>query len=185
MRLGVATLLLVLLTIGATCPLAAAGQEADGIAVSAGPKPEWRDLFDHLAGTWSLTGSVMGRVAHHTVRAEWVLNHQFLRIEEQTSAGAPADERRYDSIWFLGYDEISERYVMHLMDTFGGRFSETLGYGTPDGNIVRFVFEYPDGPFHTDFAWDPKKQEWNWLMQQKDKSGQWTIFATLLLKKEQ
>jgi hypothetical protein len=144
---------------------------------------DWHELVDHLADTWTLTGDVMGHAAHHTVRAEWVLSRQFLRIEERTSADAPADERRYDSIWFLGYDDVSDRYVMHLMDTFGGRFSETLGYGTRAGNTLRLVFEYPDGPFHTDFAWDPTKQTWTWLMQQKNKSGQWTPFATLTLIK--
>jgi hypothetical protein len=71
---------------------------------------DWHELVDHLADTWTLTGDVMGHAAHHTVRAEWVLSRQFLRIEERTSADAPADERRYDSIWFLGYDDVSDRY---------------------------------------------------------------------------
>ena len=42
------------------------------------------------------------------------LNHQFLRIQEKTTANAPATERRNDSSWYLGYDPISERYVLHL-----------------------------------------------------------------------
>jgi hypothetical protein len=144
---------------------------------------DWHELVDHMAGPWTMTGDVLGKSAHHTVRAEWVLDRQFLRIEEKTSSDAPADERRYDSIWFLGYDDVSDRYVMHLMDTFGGRFSETLGYATRDGNTLRFVFEYPDGPFHTDFTWDPGKQQWTWLMQQKDKEGAWKPFAHLTLAK--
>ena len=142
---------------------------------------DWHELVDRMAGTWTMTGDVLGKSAHHTVRAEWVLDRQFLRIEEKTSSDAPADERRYDSIWFLGYDDVSDRYVMHLMDTFGGRYSETLGYATRDGNTLRFVFEYPDGPFHTDFTWDAQKQQWTWLMQQKDKSGKWAPFAKLKL----
>src|SRR5712671_2127679 len=88
---------------------------------------EWQpDLVNHLTGSWKLEGQVMGSIAHHDVQADWVLNHQFLRIQEKTAANAPATERRYDSIWYLGYDSISERYVLHLMDTFGARFSETL-----------------------------------------------------------
>ena len=93
---------------------------------------EWHDdLVDRMAGNWTLEGPVMGRAAHHEVQAEWVLNHQFLRIHEKTVAGAPADEHKYEATWFLGYDPVSERYVLHLLDVFGGRFSETLGYGTP------------------------------------------------------
>lgn len=84
----------------------------------------WQDdLVHHLAGSWKLEGKVMGNPAHHDVQADWVLNRQFLRIQETTSADAPATERRYDSIWYLGYDSVSERYVLHLMDTFGARFS--------------------------------------------------------------
>jgi hypothetical protein len=134
-----------------------------------------------MTGTWELTGQIMGRQAHHEVQAEWVLNHQFLRIHEKTQVNAPASERRYEAIWFLGYDPVSERYVLHLLDLFGARFSETLGYGTRDGNAIRFVFEYPDGPFHTTYRWDPEKNSWQWLMEQKDKSGTWANFADLKL----
>lgn len=143
---------------------------------------EWRDdLVEHMAGAWKMEGQVMGRDAHHEVEAEWVLNHQFIRIHEKTGAGAPAAEHKYDAIWFLGYDPISERYVLHLLDVFGARFSETLGYGTRDGNAIRFIFEYPDGPFHTTFRWSPEKGSWEWLMEQKDKDGKWTSFADLKL----
>jgi hypothetical protein len=150
--------------------------------LSAQAPAEWRDdLADHLVGTWNLQGSVMGRDAHHEVDAEWVLSHQFLRIHEKTEAAAPGSEQRYEAIWFLGYDPVSERYVLHLLDVFGGRFSETVGYGVRDGNAIRFVFEYPDGPFHTVFQWFPEKQTWQWLMAQKDKDGKWTTFGDLKL----
>lgn len=143
---------------------------------------DWADaLVRHLVGSWKLEGDVMGNAAHHDVRADWVLNKQFLRIEEKTSANAPATERRYDSIWYLGYDPISERYVMHLMDTYGARFSETLGYGTRDGNQIKFVFEYPDGPFHNTYRWNPEENSWQWLMEQKNKDGKWVPFANLKL----
>lgn len=145
------------------------------------PAKDWHEIVDHLWGTWTLAGDVMGKSAHHVVHAEWVLDREFKRIGEKTSTDAPADEHRYDSIWFLGYDTVSDRYVLHLLDTFGARVSETLGFGTRDANPLHFVFEYPDGPFHTDFVWDPAKHEWNWLMQQKDKSGKWTPFADLQL----
>ena len=143
---------------------------------------EWRDdLVDHMTGSWKMEGQVMGRDAHHEVEAEWVLNHQFLRIHEKTTSSAPAAEHKYEATWFLGYDPISERYVLHLLDVFGARFSETLGYGARDGNAIRFIFEYPDGPFHTTFRWSPEKDSWEWLMEQKDKDGKWTSFADLKL----
>ena len=138
------------------------------------------DLVEHFVGTWNIDGNVMGRPAHHTVNAEWVLNHQFLQIHEQTAQTAPANESRYDALWFLGYDDVRERYVLHLIDVFGGRFSETLGYGTRDGSDIRFVFEYPDGPFHNRWRWLPEQQSWEWHLEQKDK-GQWKPFADFKL----
>lgn len=36
---------------------------------------------------------------------------------------------------------MSERYVAHWLDVFGGRFSETLGFGKREGNSIRFLFE--------------------------------------------
>ncbi len=143
---------------------------------------EWRDdLVDHMIGTWKLQGQIMGRDAHHRVEVEWVLNHQFVRIHETTEPDAPTAERPYEAIWFLGYDPVSERYVLHLLDVFGGRFSETLGYGVRDGDAIRFVFEYPDGPFHTTYQWSPEKNTWRWQMTQKNKDGKWTTFGDLQL----
>lgn len=84
----------------------------------------------------------------------------------------------------MGYDTVSERYVLHLMDVFGGRFSETLGYGTREGNEIRFVFEYPDGPFHTTMKWDAGTGTWEWLMKQKDKNGKWGEFGDLKMERE-
>ena len=139
------------------------------------------DLVDHMVGIWKMEGPVMGRPAHHDVQAEWVLGHQFLRIHEITSPDAPPAERRYEATWFLGYDPVSERYVLHLMDVFGARFSETLGYGVREGNEIRFVFEYPDGPFHTRYRWMAEKDSWEWEMKQKDKDGKWGSFADLKL----
>jgi hypothetical protein len=67
------------------------------------------------------------------------------------------------------------------MDIFGGRFSETLGYGKRSENQIEFVFEYPDGPFHTIFRWDAGSQHWQWLMRQKNEAGQRTEFADATL----
>ncbi len=146
--------------------------------------PAWNDDFvDHFAGTWTAEGTVMGRAAHHTVIAEWVLNRQFLRISEKTSAGAPATESPYEATWYLGYDFVSERYVMHLIDVFGGRFSETLGYGTRDGNDLRFVFEYGDGPFRNRWRWVPESRTWEWHLEQKNEKGEWKTFADFRLKR--
>ena len=151
-------------------------------AQDAARQPGWHDdLVDHMAGRWNLEGTLLGSPAHHTVTAEWILNHQFLRLIEKTSATAPASEAKYEAHWFIGYDAVSERYVTHLLDVLGARDSETLGYGTRRGNSIAFVFEYPDGPFHTTFEWLPQENAWHWLLEQKDESGKWSMFGDVKL----
>jgi hypothetical protein len=131
------------------------------------------ELLDHLAGDWKLTRKMRGRTAENTLKAEWVLQHQFLRIHMKDVATPPS----YEAMVFIGYDNASERYVAHWIDVFGGRFSETLGYGARDGNRIKFVFEYPDGPFHNTFTWDAEAKTWTFLMEQKDQTGKWKEFA--------
>jgi hypothetical protein len=131
------------------------------------------ELLDNLVGDWKLTRKIRGQSVENSARVEWVLNHQFLRIHMKDVSTPP----NYEAMVFIGYDNTSERYVAHWIDVFGGRFSETLGYGTRSGNAIKFVFEYPDGPFHDTFTWNPKTRTWNFLMQSKDKTGKWEIFA--------
>jgi hypothetical protein len=147
-----------------------------------GPQHVFQDtLLDNMVGKWNVTGKVAGHNAEQTVQAEWVLNHQFLRIhEKQDSAPEPGDGP-YEAIVMVGYDNASERYVAHWMDVFGGRFSETLGYGSRQGDEIRFVFEYPDGPFHTTFRWKPDLKQWQWVMRTRNNTGQWVEFADMTL----
>lgn len=131
------------------------------------------DLLDNLVGNWKLTRKIRGRTVENTVKVEWVLNHQFLQIHMKDVSNPPT----YEAMVFISYDNISERYVVHWLDVFGGRFSETLGYGTRSGNSIKFVFEYPDGPFHNTFTWNPEQKAWEFLMRSKDKTGKWVVFA--------
>ena len=145
-----------------------------------GPKHILHDeLLENMLGSWRLNGKIAGRQVEHTVDTDWVLNHQFLRLHEKEVA--TTDKLPYEAIVMIGYDNACERYAAHWMDIFGGRFSETLGYGKRSDSQIEFVFEYPDGPFHTIFRWDVGSQHWQWLMRQKNEAGQWTDFADATL----
>jgi hypothetical protein len=130
-------------------------------------------LLDKLSGHWLVTRSTGTRTVKNTVQATWTLNHQFLLLH-YSDVATPS---QYEAMVFIGYDNTSERYVVHWIDVFGGRFSETLGYGTRAGNAIRIVFEYPDGPFHNTFTFDPGAQSWTSRMEQKNARGEWTRFA--------
>jgi len=131
------------------------------------------ELLDNLVGDWKLTRKMRAQSVENRVKAEWALNHQFLLVHMKDVANPP----NYEVMVFIGYDNTSERYVAHWIDVFGGRFSETLGYRKRTGNAIRFVFEYPDGPFHNTFTWNAEQKTWQFLMEQKDQTGNWKVFA--------
>ena len=147
-----------------------------------GPQHLFQDeLLTNMAGTWKASGTIRGQSADQTVEAQWVLNHQFLQIHETGAVASGKSSPSYEAIVMVGYDNASERYVAHWMDIYGGRFSETLGFGARSGEQIEFVFEYPDGPFRTTFHWLRDKKQWQWSMRTKDNAGRWTEFAKLTL----
>jgi hypothetical protein len=145
-----------------------------------GPKRILRDdLLDNLAGHWMLTRKIRGKEIQNSVDAEWVLNHQFLQVHMKDLATPPA----YEALIFMGYDNTSERYVVHWIDVYGGRTSETLGYGKRNGTSMPLVFEYPDGPFHNTLTWDGTAKTWVFSMEHKNASGQWVPFGEDTLRR--
>ena len=79
---------------------------------------------------------------------------------------------------FVGYDNMNDRCVVHWLDIFGGRFSETLGSGRrKDRNSIRFRFEGGTGPLQNTFTRNPRNGAWSMVIDQKDAKGKWTTFA--------
>lgn len=140
-------------------------------------------LLDRMIGHWTMSGMMVDRPVHQTVDAKWILGHQFLQIHEMGAIDPKTGKPEYEAMPLIGYDNMSERYVAHWVDVFGGRWSETLGYGKRNGDEIDFVFEYPDGPFHTDFIWNAKAGTWRWRMTQKTAEGKWAGFADVTLSK--
>src|SRR5579862_6314841 len=111
-------------------------------AAIAQPAPVFQDnVLDQMTGDWKLTGTIRGQKAEHAISVEWVLNHQFLKIHEIDTRDRSA-ANWYEALVLLGQDNVSERYVIHWNDVYGGRYSETLGYATRSGNRIEFLFEY-------------------------------------------
>jgi len=143
------------------------------------------DLLDKLAGEWSVRGTVVGQEIRHLCTAEWVLNHQFMRVHFQDvtpRGGTGKEDPPYEAFVFIGYDNMSERYVGHWLDTFGGRASETLGFGKRDEGddpvrSITFVFEGGTGPLQNTLAWNDKDATWTMIIRQKDDRGAWRTFA--------
>ena len=130
-------------------------------------------LLDKLVGNWDLNGKIGNEPVANNCSAQWVLNHQFIELSLVDTAKIPT----YAAKIFIGYDCISERYIVHWIDNYGGRFSETLGYGQLKGNAIEFRFEYSYGPFINKFIFDSKKDTWQLKMTTKNAKGAWVVFG--------
>ena len=129
-------------------------------------------FLDNLVGEWSISRRVRDTQVQNTMKAEWVLQHQFLQLHMKD----PAQPPQYEALVLIGYSRADKRYVAHWCDNFGGKFS-AMGYGTRSGNSIEFVFQYPDGPFHNTFSWNPETHGWTSLMESEGKDGKRTFFA--------
>jgi len=75
-----------------------------------GPAHPFQDsLMAQLVGQWTMSGDMLGSPEPFTLRVEWVLHHQFLRLEMRD----PSNPSKYEAVSYVGYDNASERYVAH------------------------------------------------------------------------
>ena len=166
-RLRMRALAIVVLLLAA---LPAAAQE---------PAAIFRDAFiDKLVGEWRLMRQIGGREVENTVSADWVLNHQFLRIHMKDVADPPA----YEALVYIGYQQADQRYIVHWLDVFGGKFS-AIGYGKRVGDTIPLVFQYDDGPFYNTFKWDARTESWTFTMETTGKDGKREPFAVDTLRR--
>ena len=136
------------------------------------------ELIENLVGEWKLTRKIRGKEVENKVKAQWVLNHQFLQLDMKDTADPPA----YEAIVLIGYVHADKKYVAHWCDTYGGKFS-AVGYGKRSGDAIAFEFRYPDGPFYNTFTWDAKAKGWTFRMESQAKGGKRVLFAEDTLRR--
>jgi metallo-beta-lactamase class B len=120
-------------------------------------------LLDKLVGYWDLTGKIGNREVTNHFSAKWILNHQIMELHFKDTS--------YEALVYLGYDCEKHRYVAHWPDILGGKYSETLGYGTRTSlSTIAFHFDYPDGPFFNQFIYDAQQHSWHLHMTSGNKT---------------
>jgi hypothetical protein len=131
------------------------------------------DLIAHLEGRWDLARTIGTRQDRNTVEAEWVLDHQFLKLRMKDVAVPP----KYEADVYIGYSNTDKRYVAHWIDVFGGHYS-SRGIGVRDGDSIEFRFAYDEGPFFNTFTYDRAADAWTMKLENGTKDGKRTPFAT-------
>jgi hypothetical protein len=148
-------------------------------------QPTFQDpLLDHFVGHWKLEGTMVGQKTVHDMDVEWVLAHQYLRIHEVARDKNSKGEPSYEAMVFIAWDQKRSEYVIAWLDDYGDISPvASLSYAKKNGNDLAFVFDDPDGPFHTTFSYDPKSDTWQMNMDATDK-GQLKPFARTTLTRE-
>jgi hypothetical protein len=148
-------------------------------------QPTFKDsLLDHFVGKWILRGVIAGKQTTHDVVAEWVLNHQYMKIHEtsreKNEKGLPA----YEANVYIGWDQPSSEYACVWLDDYGDVNTQSLATAKRSGNEIPFLFKYKDGSsFHTTFAYNQKDNFWEWRMD-AEHNGSMDPFARVKLTKK-
>lgn len=122
-----------------------------------------RQLLDHLAGRWVMSGTIDGKQTTHDVDADWVLKREYIRLHEvsreKDASGGPA----YEAIVFLSWDAKKGEYSCLWMDnTAGGALSsEGIAHGKAAGGAIPLVFTIAGKEsLHTTFLYDARADSW-------------------------
>ena len=135
-------------------------------------------LLEKLEGSWKATGTIGGDPVTYTITGSWELKHQFFVLSFNDTAAKP----QYNARVYIGYNCEQKKYVVHWLDTFGGPFSETLGYGIKKDNDIEFSFNYPEGQFINKFSYDPATGSWRSHSTAQTEQG-WITFGDIQFKK--
>jgi hypothetical protein len=142
-------------------------------------------LLDHLAGDWVLQGTIDGKQTTHDVHAEWVLNHEYLRLYELSREKNAKGDAVYEAIVFLGWDAKAQQYTCLWLDSTSGNglSAETIGRAkvTPPATSIPFIFTISGSEsLHTTFTYDASTDTWRWVIDDEDK-GKTDRFADVRL----
>ena len=140
-------------------------------------------LLDRMQGHWVMEGTIAHKPVVHDVTAAWVLQHQYLKIDEvareRNADGRPA----YEATIYIGWVEATHRYACVWLDVFGSITNESLGSAVPAPDAIPFVFNNHDGTvIHTTMRWNQADGRWGWTIDQ-GQEGKLSNFARLTLRR--
>ena len=140
-------------------------------------------LLDNLQGSWVITGTIAGKRTTHDLTADWVLNHQYLRLHEVSREHEKDGRPSYEATVHIGWNQPTGTYGCVWLDDFGGLNTQSIGAAAKGGDKLPFVFTNLDGTFtRTTMTWHPDSRTWNWTIVE-DRAGKLSTFASLALQR--
>lgn len=138
-------------------------------------------LLDHLEGEWVIRGTIAGKPTTHDLSAEWVLEHQYLRLHEVSREKRPDGRPSYEAFVHVGWNQPTSTYGCVWLDDFGGLNTQSIGSAAKKDYELPFVFNNLDKTFtRTTMTYYPQRGTWRWTIVE-DNGGKLSTFAELTL----
>lgn len=144
------------------------------------------DLLEHLNGEWVLEGTIDGRQTTHDVIASWVLNRQYIQLQEVSREKDKTGCPEYEALVYITWELDRGEYSCLWLDSTGntGLSGDAVGHAKLSGDEIPFLFFVGDGrAFHTTFIYDRSKDMWRWTMDGED-GDQLVPFARVTLERK-
>ena len=135
------------------------------VAFSASAQEFNDDPLEHLVGNWDVTGIVHGEQSKQVIEAQWVLNHQFLRVNEKSIENVSGKAFPFEAIYYFGYDHAANHYVIHLLTVWGADL-DVLGIGERRDNELTVSFPFSQGAITNRFTWRNDSKSWRIVIQE-------------------
>lgn len=146
--------------------------------------PTFQDpLLDHMIGKWVLQGTIAGRNTTHDIVSEWVLGHQYMRIQEVSREKDARNQPAYEATIFIGWEQQSSEYRCLWLDNTGpwDFTSQAIGHAKRGGDAITFRFGSSDGSsINTTFSFDKNADTWQWSID-NEMGGKIQTFARVRL----
>ena len=122
------------------------------------------NLLNNLVGKWDATAIVHKEKFTLNFEAEWVLNHQYLRVHFKSNEIVPWLKMQFEQEYFFGHNRMYKRYFVHEVSVFGGNGPyEGFCYAYKTGNEFKLVQKMSDSDKAKvqRFTWDPGSKSWH------------------------
>lgn len=142
-------------------------------------------LLDRMVGKWVLRGTIAGKETTHDIEADWVLNHEYLRLHEISRDLSAHGQPAYEAIVFIGWNQRSSEYSCLWLDSTSGAglSGDGIAHGKRSGDTIPLLFKFAGGDiFHTTFIYDRQTGTWKWVMD-GETNGHLEPFARVTLTK--
>ena len=126
-----------------------------------------RLLLDHLAGDWVLKGVLGKKTAVHDVHAEWVLNHEYIRLHETSREKKQNGEPAYEAIIFISWDAKAQQYACLWLDNTegGGLSAEGIAHAKPQEFSIPFEWVQAGAvTLRNTFSYNARLDTWRWAI---------------------